>query len=46
MSVGDFIVFGEDKKDIFVVDMMGWKEVMPTKKWYQSLYFPAKPGEA
>ena len=46
MSVGDFIVFGEDKKDIFVVDMMGWKEVVPTRKWYQSLYFPAKPGEA
>ena len=39
MSVGDFIVFGEDKKDIFIVDMMGWKKVTPTRLWYQSLYF-------
>jgi hypothetical protein len=39
MSVGDFIVFGEEKDHIFIVDMMGWKEVMPTRLWYKSLYF-------
>ena len=39
MSVGDFIVFGEEKDHIFIVDMMGWKEVTPTRLWYQSLYF-------
>jgi len=39
MSVGDFIVFGEEKDHIFIVDMMGWKEVMPTRLWYHSLYF-------
>ena len=39
MSVGDFIVFGEEKDHIVIVDMMGWKEVMPTRLWYKSLYF-------
>ena len=39
MSVGDFIVFGEEKDHIFIVDMMGWKEVMPTRLWYESLRF-------
>ena len=46
MSVGDFVVFGETKERIYVVDSMGFKKVEPTDAWFESLYFPAKPGEA
>ena len=46
MSVGDFVVFGETKERIYVVDSMGFKKVEPTNAWFESLYFPTKPGES
>ena len=39
MSVGDFIVFGENTLKILVADSFGFKEVAPTKLWYASMIY-------
>ena len=39
MSIGDFIVFGENTLKILVADTFGFKEVAPTKLWYASMIY-------
>ena len=39
MSIGDFIVFGENTLKILVADTSGFKEVAPTKLWYTSMIY-------
>ena len=39
MTIGDFIVFGENTLKILVADTFGFKEVAPTKLWYASMIY-------